>query len=113
MILFIGLSSFDSKPVEVKKLTGKILIHSHQDVFTKYAQEALVITVQRATSGIPCSQGACVCTNWYPAQGNTSVGYWRQCGCYGEMNNFWNEYKPCYYCVPTPNYGQDCQNGGY
>lgn len=107
---FIGLSSFETSGVKVDHRTTenviKIKIAPNQDVFTKHAQEFMVVTLTRAANSEdhPCS-GSCVCDKWTAS----GTGYYRACGCY--TWGFWYEYKPCYYCVPQPNYGSTCQNG--
>lgn len=126
LILAATMSSFDTKKEPVKESVKteiasdvdaaemfKVNLPPDNNVFSKNGQTFIQFqlnTGKTLSRDIPCSQGACVCTNWYP-EGNGGTGYWRQCGCYGEINNYWNEYRPCYYCVPTPNYGKDCQNG--
>lgn len=87
----------------------KIVVPEGISIFNPISQ---AIIKQQLTGSIPCSYGACVCDNWREIQpGNPNSGFARTCGCYGEINNFWHEFKSCAYCVPTPNYGSQCQNG--
>lgn len=92
----------------------KINLPPDNNVFSHQGQTFItfqLLTGITLSNSIPCARGACVCTQWYPASGNVNTGYYRQCGCFGEFNNYWNEYKPCAYCVPEPNWGWECQNG--
>jgi hypothetical protein len=107
------LSAFTESPplnvVEEKKTDVSIKLAPNADVFTEIGQTKILMALNGQS---PCSYGSCVCDNWREiTPGNPNSGYARACGCYGEINNYWYEFKPCWYCVPSPNYGSECQNG--
>lgn len=109
VVLFIGLSGYESSAVVNKPTEVKVKLLPNHDVFTVSGQARIVAMLNGYH---PCS-GSCVCDMWRPMNPqNPNSGWARACGCYaGGPDSFWYEFKDCYYCPGYPTYGNLCQNG--